>query len=154
MTPESRARARTLTLWVPLVLLAACATPNPPKAPPVALIVQAPGKTTLDLDERQDGASVTLGTAQGLRVELPTDAAAVNADMSWRVVLSAPGVLDDLGSRFDRRTRDNNPTEAGGTTVWRLMPKGPGRVALSFELRKPYSLDPPLQTLHYDVTVK
>ena len=174
MTPASRARmsrhgrpegripetkwkgglVSTLALCAPLALLAACAAPEKPKPPPVAKVVQAPGKAIVAVDETQDGATVTLATAQRLRVELPTDGYAVNANLGWRMVLSTPGVLDDLGSKFERGLRDNNPSEAGGTTVWQLQPKGPGQVTLSFELRKPYSLDPPTLTLHYDVTVK
>ena len=154
LTLEFRAIGRTLALAAPLALLAACASSGPPKLPPPPKVVQAPAQAKLTLDATQDGAQVTLARTQGLQVELPTDAYAVNANMSWRIVLPTPGVLEDLGAKFERGARDNNPTEAGGTTVWRLKPAAAGQVALSFELRKPYSLDPPLQTLHYDVTVK
>lgn len=153
MKMTQRVRA---ALWValPVALLAACSTPDKPKPPPVQAVVQAPGKSVVAVGEGNDGASVVLEKGQELRVNLPLDADMVNTNTDWRIAQNDPAVLESVSSVFERGGRDNNPSEAGGTTVWRFKPKAPGHVGLAFELRQARSRGAPAQTLRYDVTVK
>ena len=153
MTNPWRLRVGGFAACAALALLGACASAGKPKPVVVQSVVQAPGKATLDVSERNDGASVVLDAAQELRVELPNSAWAVANNLEWSVVDLNPGVLSVLGSRFERGQRDNNPTESGGTTVWRLKPQAAGRVNLKFALRRPHRLNPATQTVGFDVTV-
>jgi hypothetical protein len=152
MTKKMRAWG-TLMLWVPLVLVAACSTEEKVKPAPVQKVVQSPGKAVVTVNEFSDGASVVLDANQELRVELPDSAYSVNSNMDWSVADLKPGVLDVLGSKFER-AGEGYMMDAAGTTIWRLKPLAAGRVTLKFELRKLRSLEPPKRTLTYDVTVK
>jgi hypothetical protein len=154
MTNALRLWCRGLVSAVALALLCACASADKPKPVVVQSVVQAPGKATVTVSELNDGASVVLEAAQELRVDLPSSAWAVANNLEWSVVDLNPGVLNVLGSRFERGLRDNNPAEAGGTTVWRLKPQAAGRVNLKFALRRPHSLNPATQTVGFDVTVR
>ena len=144
----------SLALCVPLALLGACASPDTPKPAAVHGAIAAPGKAKLTVSDADDGASVVVEAAQELRVDLPNTALGVAGNYEWSVVELKPGVLDVIGSRFERSPRDDNPTESAGITVWRLKPHAPGRVALKFELRRAYSRGAPQQAVSFDVTVK
>lgn len=154
MTTTSRECTR-FALSLPLALLVfGCSTADKPKPTAVPIAIQAPGKSTLTVSDLNDGAAVVVEAAQELRVDLANSAWAVQNNMAWSVVDLKPGVLDVLGSRFDRSTRDVNPIESEGTTIWRIRPRAPGRVALTFELRRPYMVGPPVRSVSFDVTVK
>ena len=143
----------TLRTWSGLTLaaalLAACATPEKPKAPPPP--VAAVGQRLVAVSDANAGAAVTLESAQELVVRLPTEGA---AGLEWMLVDPKPGVLTLLSSKFERALRNTNVEEAAGATVWHFRPQAAGSVALKFELRRPRSLQPPTQTVGYDVTVK
>jgi len=145
----------SLALWVPLALLGACASADKakPAVKPPSLI-QAPGRAAVVVSDRDDGASVVLDATQELRVELSNSAWEVANNFDWSVVDLKPGVLNVLGARFERSGRDSNPTESDGATVWRIRPQAPGRVTLSFGLRRPHSIGPAKRTVSFDVTVK
>ena len=145
---------RHLALCVPLALLGACASGDKPKAPVAPALIEAPGRPALTLTSANDGARVVVAQAQELRVELPNSAWSVAQNFEWSVVDLAPGVLGVTGSRFERTGRDSNPTESDGSTVFRLRPQAPGVVTLKFVLRRPQRLDPPIQAVSFDVTVK
>lgn len=152
---DPRAWAR-LVLCMPLVLLGACAGSDKPKPvmPVTQSVLQAPGKTVLTVSDRNDGAAVMLEAAQELRVDLQLSAWEVANNFDWSLADLKTGMLDPIGSRFERTGRDTNPTESDGSTIWRLKPNGPGRVTLTFALRRPYSTGPSLKTVGFDVTVK
>lgn len=151
----------TMRAWAPLwaaiplaMTMLGCSTPDKPKPPPVQAVLQAPGKAAVAVSDNNDGARVVLEKNQELRVDLALEAVEVNNNMDWRIAQSDPAVLDSLGSVFQRGLRDNNPSEAGGSSVWRFKPKGPGHVDLSFELRQARSRGEPARTVHFDVTVQ
>ena len=145
---------RPLALCVPLVLLAACASSEKPKVPLPPAPVEAPGKAAVTATIANDGARVVVARSQELRVELPHTAWTIAQNFEWSVVDLVPGVLVPTGSRFERTTRDLNPLESDGTTVFSFRAQAPGAVTLKFALRRPHRLDPPLQTASFDVTVK
>jgi predicted secreted protein len=145
----------TLRTWSGLTLvaalLAACATPEKPKAPPPPPPVAAVGQRMVLVSDANAGAAVALESTQELIVRLPTEGA---AGLEWTLVDLKPGVLTLLSSKFERALRNTNVEEAAGATVWHFRPQATGSVALKFELRRPRSLQPPTQTVGYDVTVK
>ena len=143
-----------LALCVPLALLGACATGDKPKPVVVQSVIQAPGKAHVTASDANNGASIALEAAQELHVELSLSAYEVANNMDWSVIELKPGVLTALGSRFERTGRDTNPTESDGSTVWRLKPQAPGRVTLTFGLRRAYSVGAPTRTASFEVTVK
>jgi len=144
----------SLALCLPLALLAACASADKPKPVVVQSVIQAPGKTYVTASDANNGASVVLETGQKLQVELSLSAWEVANNFDWSVAQLKPGVLTPIGSRFERTGRDANPAESDGATVWRLEPQAPGRVTLTFGLRRPYSVGAPTRTASFDVTVK
>lgn len=145
-----------LALGMPLALLGACATGDKPKPAVAAVqsVLQVPGKAVVAVSNRNDGAAVLLETAQELRVDLQLSAWEVSNNFEWSIAELKPGVLDPIGSRFERTGRDTNPTESDGSTIWRLKPSAPGRVSLTFALRRPYSTGAAAKTVTFDVTVK
>jgi len=154
MTTRSRVWGN-LALWVPLALLGACSSaekaPKPIEPPRE---IAAPGKSTVTVSDQNDGRRVVVESGQELRVELANSAWAVQNNMEWSVAELKPGVLAVLGSRFERGGRDVNPIESDGTTVFRLKPQAPGQVALTFALRRPYSVGTPVRSVSFDVSVK
>ncbi|MDP9045145.1 MAG: protease inhibitor I42 family protein [Pseudomonadota bacterium] len=138
----------------PLVL-GACGAPPvaPPRpAPPP---VERPGQPVVTVGAADDGASVRIERGQELRVALPLETESVNANMDWQLVAAAPaGVLEPLGAAFERVPRNSDPSETAGRSVWRFKPVAPGRVALAFDLRRARSLDGPVRSVRFDVTVK
>ena len=136
-----------------MLLVAACSTPE--KTPPIApvqRVVQSPGRVAVSLTETDAGASVVLETGQALVVRLPTVA---TANLEWSVVDLKPGVLTVLGSVFERSLRNSGSgDESEGTTIWRFKAEAAGSAALRFELRRPRSVQPAVQTLSYSVSVK
>ena len=157
---ENNSRVRgwlaLLALGMPLALLGGCAVGDKPKPAVVAAqsVLQAPGKAAVAVSNRNDGAAVLLEIAQELRVDLPLSAWEVANNFDWSIAELKPGVLDPIGSHFERTGRDTNPTESDGSTIWRLKPSAPGRVSLTFALRRPYSTGAPAKTVAFDVTVK
>ncbi|MEP6876544.1 MAG: protease inhibitor I42 family protein [Burkholderiales bacterium] len=146
----------TLRAWsgitLAAALLAACSTTEPPKQPPPPPpVVGSPGHPTVKITEANAGASVTIDRGQTLVVSLPIR---VTAGREWSLVDMKPGVLTLLGSSFERSSIFADDSEAGGTMMWRLKPEVAGSVKLSFELRRPRRLEPAVQTIVYDVTVK
>ena len=145
----------TLRTWSGLALVAtllgACATPDKPKAPPPPPPVASPGQRVVTVSDANAGAGVTLESAQELVVRLPIGPA---TGLEWSLADLKPGVLAVQGMKFERALRNTNVEEAAGATVWHFRPQASGVVTLSFELRRPHSLQPPSQTVSYDVTVK
>ena len=134
-----------------LALAGACSTPNKP-APAVARkTVESPGKKVVAVSDEQAGAAVVLEREQELVVSLPL---AAPDRREWLLVDLKPGVLAAPSSKFEHALRNVNEGEAAGATVWRFKPEAAGSVALRFELRRPRSLEPAVQTVTYDVTVK
>jgi predicted secreted protein len=144
----------SFALCLPLALMEGCSTADKPKPVVMQAVVEAPGKAVLTLTELDDGARVVVGTTQELRIDLPNSAWAVINNFEWSVAEQNPAVLNVIGSRFERNARINNPTEAGGTTVWRVKPQAAGTGSLKFALRRPHRLDPPIQTVSFEITVK
>jgi predicted secreted protein len=148
MTPTSRSWSG---LALVATLLAACATPDHPKAPPAPPPVASPGERVVTLSDANAGAGVTLESAQELVVRLPIGA---TTGLEWSLGDLKPGVLAVQSARFERALRNTNVDEAAGAAVWHFRPQASGAVTLSFELRRPHSLQAPSQTVSYDVTVK
>ena len=144
----------SLVLCVPLALLGACASGDKPKPVVVQSVIQAPGKAYVTVSSASDGAAVVLDANQELRVELSLSGYEVANNMDWSVTDLKPGVLTTIGSRFERATRDVNPLESEGSTVWRLKAQAPGKLQLSFGLRRAYSMGAPVKSVSFDVTVK
>jgi predicted secreted protein len=132
-------------------VLAACAAPEGPKPAPAPSVVQGPGQRTLVVTEANAGASVVLASAQALTVRLPVDATAA---FEWSLVDLKPGVLSAAGPKFERAPRNITADDGAGDSVWQFRPEAAGTVSLSFELRRPHSLLPAVQTVRYDVTVR
>ena len=133
------------------VALAACSTPEKPQAPPPVPAVASPGQRLVTVSDANAGAAVTLESAQELVVRLPTAGAGA---LEWSLVDLKPGVLAVQSSKFERALRNTNTEEAAGATVWHFRPQAAGVVTLKFELRRPHTLQLPMQTVAYDVTVK
>ena len=93
-----------LALGMPLALLGACATGDKPKPAVAAVqsVLQVPGKAVVAVSNRNDGAAVLLETAQELRVDLQLSAWEVSNNFEWSIAELKPGVLDPIGSRFER----------------------------------------------------
>lgn len=144
----------SLALCVPLALLGACASGDKPKPVVVQSVIQAPGKAHVTVSSASDGAAVVLDASQELRVELALSGYEVANNMDWSITDLKPGVLTVLGSRFERATRDINPLESDGSTVWRLKAQAPGQVMLTFGLRRAYSVGAPVKSVSFGVTVK
>ena len=145
----------TLRAWSGLIVaaavLAACGTPEAPKAPPPVPPVASPGHRSVTVTEQNAGASVTLEASQELIVRLPVGA---TAGLEWSLVDLQPGVLALQNSKFERALRNTNTEEAAGSTVWQLRPQAAGNVTLNFELRRPRSLQAAARTITYRVTVQ
>lgn len=152
----TRPRAPVALAALVAALLGACASTDDKARPaPPQVVIQAPGKSTVVVvAERDAGASVVVETAQELRIDLPASAWSVANNFEWSVEASKPGVLSVLGTRFERGALDNNPSESGGTTIWRIKPQSPGQTRLTFVLRQPRSLAPPVQTVAFEVQVR
>ena len=138
-------------LSLSFTLLAACSTAEKVKPPVVQSVVQSPGQKSIAVSGDQSGASIVLESAQELVVSLSIGA---TAGREWTLVDLKPGVLAVAGLKFERALRNTNPDEAEGTTVWRFRPEAAGTVVLRFDLRRPRSLLPAVQTVTYSVTVK
>jgi predicted secreted protein len=151
--PLSLHTRSSLALTTTLVaLLSACSSvPEVPKPPPLPPVIQAAGQRVLTVTDANAGAAVVLETTQTLMVRLPIGTA---SGFEWSLVDLKPGVVSAIGPKFERAPRNANPAEADGAAVWRFKPETVGTVALSFELRRPRTLLPAVQTLRYDVTVK
>jgi hypothetical protein len=144
-------RVSSLAALLLLAFASACSTPDKP-APAVARkTVESPGKKAVAVSDEQAGGLVTLEREQELVVSLPL---AGPDRREWRLVDLRPGVLAAPSSKFERAPRNVNSGEAAGATVWRFKPEAAGSVSLRFELRRPRSLEPAVQTVTYDVTVK
>lgn len=148
MTLFSRAAGLTLAA---AALLAACSTPELPKAAPPPPPVAHPGARLVTVSDANAGASVTLDAAQELVVSLPSG---VGADLEWSLVDLKPGVLTLSSSKFERARRDMSVQEGDGSIVWHFKPQTAGTVTLTFDLRRPRSLLPAVQTVVYTVTVQ
>lgn len=144
----------TLRAWSGLIVaaavLAACGTPEAPKAPPPVPPVASPGHRSVMVTEQNAGASVTLESTQELIVRLPVGA---TTGLEWSLVDLQP-VLTLQSSKFERALRNTNTEEAAGSTVWQLRPQTTGNVTLNFELRRPRSLQAATRTITYRVTVQ
>jgi predicted secreted protein len=144
----------SLRVWSGLAaaLLAACSTPEPqPKPPPAPIVVQNPGHRVLVVTDANAGATVVLESAQTLTVRLPLGA---TGGLEWSLVDLQPGVVSAVGPKFERALRNTNSGEDAGDSVWQLKPVAAGAVTLNFALRSTRSLQPAVQTVRYDVTVK
>jgi hypothetical protein len=117
----------------------------------VQRVIEAPGKSTLQVSLADANARITLDRGQTLAVRLAV-AGADHAD--WSVADLKPGVLKSLGSNFERAPRNLVVDEADGSVLWRFAPEAPGTVTLRFELRRPRKLEPPRQTVNFTVTVR
>lgn len=146
--------AGALAVAVLAVGMSACSSDSATRPGAPRKVVQETGKSVVAVDADGDGAQVTLRLGQELRVALPNDTSTVDADMGWRVAEAPAGVVEVLGSRFERLPWNVNPSEAAGVTVWRLRPIAAGHGHLSFELRKSRTVGAPVQTVGYDLTVQ
>ena len=146
-------RTTTLSMCAAAAMLVACSTAPPavPKEPPPPPVIDKPGAKIVMVTDANNGAGVTLESAQELVVSLPL---APTNGLEWSVVDLAPGVLTPTGSRFERDPRNSNIGEANGMSVFHFKPQAAGRVTLTFDLRRPRSLLPAVQTVVYQVTVK
>ena len=143
---------RTTTSLCAAIVLAACgSTPVSPQAPAPPPVIDKPGAKLVGVTDANAGANVTLERAQELVVTLPVSP---TNGLEWSVVDLAPGVLSLVGTRFEREPRSSNIGEAAGATLFHFKPQAVGKVTLTFDLRRPRSLLPAVQTLVYQVTVK
>ncbi len=149
--PRGARRTLLLLLAVPLALLAACSTPGKPAPAPSAAPIERPGRAVLEVTEAASGARLVLDRAQTLVVALQLPG---NQAPEWSLAEAPPAAFTVTGPRFERTARDRNVDEAAGSTVWRFQPVAPGEFSLRFELRRPRSTLPPLQTVAYTVTVR
>lgn len=140
-----------LSLTLCVALLAACGTTL--KAAPVAVpaVVSSPGQAAVTVSDRQSGASVVLESTQALVVKLPSDVTSVR---DWALIDLQPGVLALQRSSFENALRRPTSDEFVGTAVWRFVPQAAGTVTLTFEFRRPHSVELAAQTVTYRVTVK
>jgi predicted secreted protein len=152
MTKHLRASGRlALPLAVALTLLAACGTADKTKPAVVPSLIQSPEKKSITVSDRNDGATILLGSTQQLIVSLQLD---VLKGREWSLVDMKPGVLLAPPPKFEREGLDANWNDAEGAMVWRFKPEAAGTVALRFELRRPRDLALPERTVNYTVTVK
>ncbi len=140
-----------LALAFTVAVLVACAAPEKPPAPPPVAPVAGSGQRLITVSDANAGAAVTLEPAQELVVRLPIEGA---GGLEWSLVDLKPGVLTVLSSKFERALRNTNVEEAAGASVWHFRPQAAGALTLKFDLRRPHSLQAPVQTVVYDVTVK
>lgn len=138
------------SLALAAALLAACSTPAP-KPPPPPSVVQNPAHRTLVVTDANAGASVVLESTQTLTVRLPLD---VTSGLEWSLVDLKPGVVSAAGPKFERALRNTNSGEDAGDSVWQFKPEAAGAVTLNFALRPTRSLQPAVQTVRYDLTVR
>ena len=135
-----------------LLVLAACASRDAVKAPPPPRsVIQGPAQRTLVVTASDSGAPIVLEPAQQLTVRLPVN---VTAGLEWSLVDAKPGVVSVAGPKFERALRNTDIGEAAGASIWQFGAQASGAVTLSFELRRPRTLQPPVQTVSYSVTVK
>lgn len=146
----SSLRAWSCLAWA-TALLAACSTPELPKPPPPARVLQAPGHRVLILTDADTGASVRLESTQSLMVRLPIGA---TGSFEWMLADVKPGVVSVTSSKFERSLRNNTNDDASGASVWQFKPDAAGTVTLTFELRRAKTLLPAVQTVSYSVTVR
>lgn len=139
-------------------LLAGCSMlglskpPEPkPAAAPAPVLIQGAGQKSITVGDDKSGAAIALEPAQELVVRLPLLA---TTGREWSLVDLAPGVLAVQSTSFERAPRDVNFGEAAGSSIWHLRAVAAGTVTLRFDLRRPRSLDPAVQTVTYAVTVK
>jgi len=118
---------------------------------PRPVLIQNTGGRSITVGDDKSGASIELEPAQELVVRLPLLA---TTGREWSLVDLAPGVLSVQSTSFERASRDTNIFEAAGSSVWHFKPVAAGTVTLRFDLRRPRSLDPAVQTVTYAVTVK
>jgi predicted secreted protein len=153
MTKKSSVRpaaALCLPLLLSSLLIACSSTPDKPKAPVERPVIQRPSKASLTVLDTDAGAKVVLDRTQDLIVRLPLEA---NSGLDWSAVDLKPDVLTLVSATFER-VQKNSSVESPGTTIMHLKPVAAGSVALNFALRRPHSLQPAVQTVTYDVTVK
>jgi len=132
-------------------LLAACSTPDAPKAPAPPPVIAHAGQRAINVTGDDTGASIVLESAQPLIVRLAIN---VTTGQEWSVVDLKPGVLATQGPKFERALRNAGSAEGEGFVVWQFAPQSAGTVTLNFELRRPRSLQPATQFVRYDVVVK
>lgn len=139
-------------------LLAGCSMlglskpPEPkPVAAPVPVLIQSAGQKTISVGDDKSGAAIVLEPAQELVVRLPLIA---TTGREWSLVDLAPGVLAVQSTSFERAPRDVDGSEAAGSSIWHFRAVAAGTVTLRFDLRRPRSLDPAVQTVTYAVTAK
>jgi len=139
------------SLALAAILLTACSTPEATKTPLPPPAIANPAQRALTVTSENTGAGITLESTQALIVRLPIRA---TAGLEWSLVDLKPGVLAMQSSKFERALRNAGPGEDNGDVVFRLAPQAAGTVTLNFELRRPHSLLPAVQTVSYDVIVK
>ncbi|MEP7296661.1 MAG: protease inhibitor I42 family protein [Burkholderiales bacterium] len=132
-------------------LLAACSTPDAPKAPAPQVMIADAGRRAITVTGEVAGANITLERAQPLIVRLAIN---VTTGQEWSVVDLKPGVLATQGPKFERAPRNVGSSEGEGAVVWQFAPQSAGTVTLNFELRRPRSLQPATQVVSYQVVVK
>ena len=125
---------------------------KPAAAPaPVSVLIQGAGQKSIAVGDDKSGAAIVLEPAQELVVRLPLLA---TTGREWSLVDLAPGVLAVQSTSFERASRDVNYGEAAGSSIWHFRAVAAGTVTLRFDLRRPRSLEPAVQTATYAVTVK
>jgi predicted secreted protein len=118
---------------------------------PRPVLIQNTGGRSITVADDNSGAGIVLEPTQELVVRLPLLA---TTGREWSLVDLVPGVMAVQSTSFERAARDTNIGEAAGSSVWRFKPIAAGTVTLRFDLRRPRSLDPAVQTVTYAVTVK
>jgi Chagasin family peptidase inhibitor I42 len=153
-TVSSLAAAAFASTALPALLvtqLAACSSTDKVKPAVVQPVLQRSGQKSLTIRADNTGSSVILDPTQELIVELDNP---TTTNFEWSVVDLKPGVVSVTSSKFERALRNLSAEESGGSTVFHLKAEAPGSVDLKFDLRKPRSLDPAVQTVTYAVTVR
>ena len=140
-----------LAVSLALALLAACSTPGKPVPVPSAAPIERPGRAVIEVTEAASGARIVLDRTQTLVVALRLPG---NQAPDWSLAEAPPAAFTVTGPRFERTARDRNVDEAAGSSVWHFQPAAPGEFSLRFELRRPRSTLPSLQTVTYTVTVR
>ena len=151
MTLPMKPTPHTFSAALIVALLVGCAAHEPVK-PLSAPTIAKPGQRAVTVSDADTGATITLEVGQTLDVRLFTNP---TTGLDWSLVDFKPGVLTASGPNFERDTRTVNLEDAAmGWTVWRFTPRTAGSTTLTFDQRRPRTVQPATQTLSYQVIVK
>jgi predicted secreted protein len=149
--PAPAPRVRVLVLVAMLATLDACGSVEAPKLPVAQAVIQKPGQKIVRVSIDDSGADIVLEPSQQLAISLELK---VRTGLDWSLVDFQPGVLAVQRTRFEPSSRPIDYEQGIGYSEWQMKAEAPGRVTLKFDLRRARSLDPPAQTVTFNVSVQ